>query len=158
MEVDIRDEKARVREALGAWLDRLAERPRERIGLLATRGELPAAYADAAVAIVGGTFAPYGGHNVLEPAARGCPVIVGKHVEGIRPALEALAPEGAVEIVPDAGQLRALLSVYVRKPERLDAAGAGARRAAAAAAGAAERACEALRAFGLPGVGGHGGV
>lgn len=149
--VDVRNERSRTREPLRAWLDRLAERPRERVGLLVTRGELAAAYADAAIAVVGGTFAPYGGHNVLEPAARGCPVIVGTHFEEILPALEALAPEGAVEVVPDAAQLGALLSLWILKPERLDAAGAGARRAAASAAGAAERAFDALRSFGLAG-------
>lgn len=155
--VDVRDERGRVRESLAAWLNRLAERPLDRVGLLATRGELPTVYADAAVAIVGGTFAPYGGHNVLEPAARGCPVIVGKHFKEILPAMEALAPEGGVEVVPDARQLGALLSLLIRTPERLDALGAGARRAAAAAAGASERAYEALRAFGLVGGRADGG-
>jgi 3-deoxy-D-manno-octulosonic-acid transferase len=147
--IEVRKERDRQREPLEAWLDRLADRPGERVGLLATRGELAAAYGDAAIAVVGGTFAPYGGHNVLEPAARGCPIVVGTHFEEILPALEALAPEGAVEVVPDSAQLGALLGLLVLKPERLDAAGAGARRAAASAARAADRAYDALRSFGL---------
>jgi len=82
---------------------------------------------------------------------------VGKHFKEILPAMEALAPEGGVEVVPDARQLGALLSLLIRTPERLDALGAGARRAAAAAAGASERAYEALRAFGLVGGRADGG-
>lgn len=148
--VDVRDEASRRREPLAAWLHRLAAAPRAPVGLLTTRGELPAVYSDAAIAIVGGTFAPYGGHSVLEPAARGCPVFVGRYNEEIRPALESLAEEGAVEVVPGPDQLTALLGLWIMKPERLEAAGQGALRAAAAAAGAAERAFSALRAFGLP--------
>lgn len=147
--VDARKERDRSRQPLGAWLNRLAERPGERVGLLATHGELPEAYGDAAIAVVGGTFAPFGGHNVLEPAARGCPIIVGTHFEEILPALEALAPEGAVEVVPDASQLGGLLSLWILKPDRLDTAGAGARRGAASAARALDRAYDALCSFGL---------
>lgn len=47
--------------------------------LLDTIGELRAVYPLAALVFVGGSLAPVGGHNVLEPAAAGAPVITGPH-------------------------------------------------------------------------------
>src|SRR5206468_1999738 len=64
-------------------------------------GVLAAYYAAAEVAVVGGTFGPYGGHNPLEPAACGAAVVAGPHLESQRPAVEALTATGALEIVPD---------------------------------------------------------
>jgi len=49
--------------------------------LLDTIGELTSLYPFASVAFVGGSVAPRGGHNILEPAAAGVPVIVGPHME-----------------------------------------------------------------------------
>ena len=45
--------------------------------LLDTLGELRDAYPCASFAFVGGSLVPAGGHNVLEPAAEGIPVVVG---------------------------------------------------------------------------------
>jgi len=45
-----------------------------------TMGELPIFYAASDVAFVGGSFAPIGGHNLLEPAALGLPVLTGPHL------------------------------------------------------------------------------
>ena len=47
--------------------------------LLDTLGELPLFYACADAAFVGGSLTPVGGHNVLEPAALGVPLISGRH-------------------------------------------------------------------------------
>ena len=52
--------------------------------VLDTVGELAGAYALADAALLGGTFAPKGGHNVLEPLRAGSPVVVGPSVENIR--------------------------------------------------------------------------
>jgi 3-deoxy-D-manno-octulosonic-acid transferase len=49
--------------------------------LLDTVGELAAAYPQAHVVFVGGSIAPRGGHNILEPAAAGAPIIVGPHMQ-----------------------------------------------------------------------------
>lgn len=43
-------------------------------------GELPLFYAASDVAFVGGSLVPHGGHNLLEPAALGIPVVTGPHV------------------------------------------------------------------------------
>jgi len=42
-------------------------------------GEMPLYYAAAHVALLGGSFAPLGGQNLIEAAACGCPVIMGPH-------------------------------------------------------------------------------
>lgn len=48
--------------------------------ILDTLGELPMYYAASDVAFVGGSFTEIGGHNMLEPASLGVPVIMGPHV------------------------------------------------------------------------------
>jgi 3-deoxy-D-manno-octulosonic-acid transferase len=147
--VSKRDDAAARRETLDAWLAGLASTGAAAVGILATRGELGAAYGAAAAAIVGGTFAAYGGHNALEPAARRCPVIVGPHHEDIQAAVESLTGCGAARLVRSGGELAAALQAWARDPAARDAAGASAARVAAEAARSAERALAALRAFGL---------
>lgn len=58
--------------------------PRPGILLLDTIGELASFYSIATVVFVGGSIAPRGGHNILEPAAAGVPVIVGPHMENFQ--------------------------------------------------------------------------
>ena len=52
-----------------------------RVIILDTRGELARAYQNATVAFVGGTLVPVGGHNLLEPAVWGKPVLFGPHTD-----------------------------------------------------------------------------
>lgn len=61
-----------------------------RIILLDTMGELASIYAIADVAFVGGSLVPIGGHNLLEPAACGVPVIFGPHVDHFKTAADLL--------------------------------------------------------------------
>ena len=60
-------------------LDRRGTGPR--VIILDTRGELAQAYGEAAVAFVGGTLVPVGGHNLLEPAVWGKPVLFGPYTD-----------------------------------------------------------------------------
>ncbi len=150
--VSVRGEEDRAGASIAEWIAGLGPGgadSRGSVGILATQGELPAAYESAAVAIVGGTFAPHGGHNALEPAARGCPVVIGPHADAIEETIEALEREGAVLRLPDpAGAADAVFSL-LGDPERLHAMGLGAARAAAAASESARRSLEALERFGL---------
>ncbi len=75
--------------------------------LLDTLGELPLFYACAGVAFVGGSLAPAGGHNVLEPAALGVPLISGQHTANFAEIIELFRGEDAIMIVADAAQLAA---------------------------------------------------
>lgn len=135
-------------ETLGAWIERVAALPGKRVALLLTHGELADAYDHARAAVVGGTFAPFGGHTPLEAAARGCPVLVGPRHEAIAGVVGSIAREGGAAIAPDAASAAALAAGWWRDGG-FAARSAGARRAAAAGAGAARRGLDALAAWGL---------
>ena len=52
----------------------------DEVFLVDTMGEVPLFYAASDVAFVGGSLVPIGGHNLLEPAALGLPIVTGPHV------------------------------------------------------------------------------
>ena len=78
--------------------------------LLDTLGELPLFYACADAAFVGGSLTPVGGHNVLEPAALGVPLISGQHTANFREVIELFRADDAIMIVTDAAQLSAAVT------------------------------------------------
>ncbi len=63
--------------------------------VLDSYGELAAAYAIAALAFVGGTLVPVGGHNVSEPVHAGCPVLYGPHFANVRKVVQILEADGS---------------------------------------------------------------
>jgi len=73
--------------------------------ILDTVGELAALYALAEIVFVGGSLVPIGGHNVLEPAMRGKPVLVGPHMSNFREGAELLQRSGGGLVVKDAPEL-----------------------------------------------------
>ena len=73
--------------------------------LLDTLGELLYFYAAADVAFVGGSLAPIGGHNLLEPAALGLPVLTGPNNSNGEDVARLLLDCGAAEIVRNGTQL-----------------------------------------------------
>ena len=78
--------------------------------LLDSLGELPLFYACADAAFVGGSLVPAGGHNVLEPAALGVPLISGAHAANFTEVIELFKAEDAIMIVADAAQLAAAVT------------------------------------------------
>ncbi len=64
-------------------------------------GEMPAYYAAADVALLGGSFAPLGGQNLIEAAACGCPLVMGPHTFNFALAAELSLAAGAAERAPD---------------------------------------------------------
>jgi 3-deoxy-D-manno-octulosonic-acid transferase len=70
-----------------------------------TMGELMTFYAAADVAFVAGSLVPIGGHNLLEPASVGRPVLTGPHNFNGEEIAQLLMDAGAAIIVSDAGQL-----------------------------------------------------
>jgi 3-deoxy-D-manno-octulosonic-acid transferase len=143
-----RGEKERAGEPLAGWIARAADHAGRRAALLTTHGELAGAYDHARVAIVGGTFAPFGGHTPLEAASRGCPVIAGPRHEAIASTLAALVREGGGAVAPDAGAAAATVAAWWCDGG-FAARSAAALRAAEARGGAARRGLEALEAWGL---------
>ena len=67
-----------------------------RVLLLDSIGELATVYSLADVALVGGSLVPRGGHNILEPAFYGVPIIVGQHTENFRDIIALFRREKAV--------------------------------------------------------------
>ena len=68
--------------------------------LLDTIGELPATYALASVVFVGGSIVDRGGHNVLEPAAAGVPVVTGAHTHNFHAIVDLLNEADAIVQLP----------------------------------------------------------
>jgi len=64
-------------------------------------GEMPLYYASADVALLGGSFAPLGGQNLIEAAACGCPVVMGPHTFNFAEAAELSLGAGAAIRVDD---------------------------------------------------------
>jgi 3-deoxy-D-manno-octulosonic-acid transferase len=93
--------------------DDAARDPAIDVLLVDTVGELAGLYQLACVAFVGGSLVPVGGHNVLEPAVVGVPVLFGPHTENARETARALENVGAAERVPDADGLTRALSVLL---------------------------------------------
>jgi 3-deoxy-D-manno-octulosonic-acid transferase len=74
--------------------------------LLDTIGELAGLYSLAHVVFVGGSIAPRGGHNILEPAAAGAPIITGTHMHNFESIARDFAAAHAFVQVPDGTALR----------------------------------------------------
>ena len=64
-----------------------------------TLGEMPLYYALADVALLGGSFAPLGGQNLIEAAACGCPIVMGPHTFNFAEAAEMALAAGAARRV-----------------------------------------------------------
>ena len=82
-----------------------------------TLGELTGIYAVADIAFVGGSLVPIGGHNLVEPAHVGCPVLFGPHIENVREAAAILEVGRAGIRVHDARALGSALVEALADPE-----------------------------------------
>lgn len=97
--------------------------------LVDTVGELATLYASADVAFVGGSLVPAGGHNLLEPAALGVPIVTGPHQSNAKAIAELLLRERAAVRVADATELGGVLIDLFQNPERRRRAGDSGRQA-----------------------------
>jgi 3-deoxy-D-manno-octulosonic-acid transferase len=93
-----------------------ARTPDLEVVLVDTLGELLDFYAMGDVAFVGGTLVEVGGHNLLEPAALGLPVLAGPHNFNSADIAKILVEQGAALIVADAKELAARVSVLLSNP------------------------------------------
>jgi 3-deoxy-D-manno-octulosonic-acid transferase len=113
------------------------------IVLLDTIGELASIYSLAAVAFVGGSLVPAGGHNPLEPAQFGVPIVMGPYYTNFRAITEDLLADHAVRIAAYE-ELAAVLVELIVDPAGSKAMGERARRIFIQQAGATARCVEAL--------------
>jgi 3-deoxy-D-manno-octulosonic-acid transferase len=107
--------------------------------LVDTVGELAALYGAADAAFVGGSLVPVGGHNLLEPAALGVPVITGPSWSNGAEIAQLLLREGAALEVADAQELAAALARLLGDPELRRRMGASGRRVVEANRGSVGR-------------------
>lgn len=142
------DEVARLVESRGlTMVRRSADRPPQpglSVFLLDTIGELARAYRLAVAAFVGGSFVATGGHNPLEPAVWGVPVLSGPHVFNFAEVYDEMTAAGAAMIVPDGEALAARLGEWLGNPRSAGVAGAAGRAVVEANRGATRRTVGAL--------------
>lgn len=109
-----------------------------------TMGELLFLYALADTAFVGGSLVPNGGHNLLEPAALGKPVLSGPHLFNFLEIAALLRSAGALLEVEDAQGLAQAVQRLIELPRDADRAGKAGMAVMQANQGALERLLEAL--------------
>jgi 3-deoxy-D-manno-octulosonic-acid transferase len=131
-------------DEVAQWADARRSRqefpdPQTRVYLGDTMGEMPFYFAACDVAVIGGSFLPLGGQNLIEALASGAPVVTGPSMfnfaEATRLALEARA---AIQAGDAAGALRAALEL-LRDPPRREQMTAAGRRLCEAHRGATAR-------------------
>ena len=107
--------------------------------LLDSLGELLDFYAAADVAFVGGSLVPVGGHNLLEPAALGVPILTGPHNFNSEEIARLLMARGAAQVVRDATGLRTRVSELLADPAERARMGAAGRASVDGNRGALEK-------------------
>ncbi|MBZ0158814.1 3-deoxy-D-manno-octulosonic acid transferase [Candidatus Methylomirabilis sp.] len=107
--------------------------------LVDTVGELSAIYAVGNISFVGGSLMPKGGHNLLEPALHGRPILFGPHMENFIEASTYFVEQRAAIQVRDAADLTRQLTMLLRDPAAGERMGQTAMTALTAHRGACER-------------------
>ena len=101
--------------------------PRADVVVLDSLGELAQLYQVATAVFVGGSLADHGGHNILEPAIFGKPIVFGPHMQNFKEIADAFLTNDAAVQVPSERELEATLLALVTDPVRRARLGAAAR-------------------------------
>jgi 3-deoxy-D-manno-octulosonic-acid transferase len=101
--------------------------PRADAVILDTIGELAQLYQIATAVFVGGSLVPLGGHNILEPAVHGKPIVFGPHMENFAEIAGAFLANGAAVQVRTARELEDVVVELMVDPVRRARLGAAAR-------------------------------
>ncbi len=104
-----------------------------------TMGELLMLFGVADVAFVGGSLVPVGGHNLLEPAGWGKPVLTGPHLHNFTAISNLLDDAGALTLVDNADALAIALQALFRYPDQRQRQGQAAAAVVEANRGALEK-------------------
>jgi 3-deoxy-D-manno-octulosonic-acid transferase len=128
------------------WISAPADLEPGTIFLLDSIGELASVYSLARAAFVGGSLVPGGGHNPLEPAQFGLPIVMGPGYENFRSIVDKLREHEGICIVRSEGLKDALADVLA-ETSGARAMGERARRIFESEAGATERAIQTLLAI-----------
>ena len=96
------------------------------------------------VALLGGSFAPLGGQNLIEAAACGCPVVMGPHTFNFAEVAELAEAAGAARRVLDMADAVRIAKALMTRPTAQHAAAAASRQFAAQHRGATANTAQAL--------------
>jgi 3-deoxy-D-manno-octulosonic-acid transferase len=118
-----------------------------RVLILDTMGELRKLYGIACVSFVGGSLLPFGGHNLLEPASFGHPVLFGPHTQDFDLMSELLIEAGGGIRVRDEEELFVTLRALLKDQQKRDQMGMKAKAFVEMNKGALKRVLDHLRVF-----------
>ncbi|MEP6783379.1 MAG: 3-deoxy-D-manno-octulosonic acid transferase [Acidobacteriota bacterium] len=121
--------------------------PRVDIVILDTIGELATIYQIATIVFVGGSLVATGGHNVLEPAVHGKPIVFGPHMENFREIADAFVSNGAGVQLNEEAELEEAFLLLMGDPVRRARLGAAARALVEANRGANDKSITVLSAL-----------
>jgi 3-deoxy-D-manno-octulosonic-acid transferase len=113
--------------------------PRADVVVLDTLGELAQVYQLATAVFVGGSLADYGGHNILEPAVFGKPIVFGPHMQNFKEIAATFVANAAAIQVHSEGELDGALRTLVMDPVGRARLGAAARALVEANRGAKDK-------------------
>jgi len=115
--------------------------------ILDTLGELERIYGIAKISFVGGSLAPIGGHNLLEPASFGKPVLFGPHTHNFFLMSQLLVEAGGGKRVKDEEDLFKTMKELLTDPERSNDMGRHAKEFVELSRGALERVMEHVKGY-----------
>jgi len=113
--------------------------PRADVVVLDTLGELAQMYQIATAVFVGGSLVDLGGHNILEPAIFGKPIVFGPHMQNFREIADAFLTNGAAIQVASERDVDEAIVALVTDPVRRTRLGAAARALVEANRGAKDK-------------------
>ena len=123
---------------------RVDAEPRHDIVVLDTIGELAQLFQVATVVFVGGSLVDAGGHNILEPAVFGKPIVFGPYMQNFAEIARAFIDNGAGIQVSSTRELEGVLLELMADPVRRASLGAAARALVEANRGARTRSLAAI--------------
>jgi 3-deoxy-D-manno-octulosonic-acid transferase len=85
--------------------------------LVDTMGEVPLFFAASDVSFIGGSLVPIGGHNLLEPAVQGLPIVTGPHLFNIEEIAADLIKQDACVVVANGAELAAAVVALLDDPD-----------------------------------------
>ncbi|MDO9434650.1 3-deoxy-D-manno-octulosonic acid kinase [Hydrogenophaga sp.] len=129
--------------------------PDTQVLLIDAMGELLHWYQHAALCFVGGTLAPVGGHNPLEPMSVGQPVLFGPHTHNAAALFSEIERTEAGTCVRNARELADAVQQWLTQPAVREARAIAARQLIARHQGASDRSLAVLRPMWQPARSGH---
>ncbi|BCN92676.1 3-deoxy-D-manno-octulosonic acid transferase [Thiomicrorhabdus immobilis] len=121
--------------------------PDTQVYLADSVGELMLWFAVSDIAFIGGSMVPFGGHNILEPAALNKPVLSGPHYQNLQALFDPFVAENGVKIVDDSHQLAATLEQLLTHKEQATKLANQGHQCFAKQTGALERTMQALKPY-----------